>query len=205
MNNRVKCLRNLSILDNEELAIDLDPEDYDFDSLEEMKQVIINAFNGQLEDGLDRMQDVRDYINDLIGDREEDDIDDIFEYIIRQYDFEDHPETLRDAKEEYDQTMSALKSISKCLEVDEFKSMNEFIPPSEYVSVKNIVKEKSLPEDMEREIIGFMGKRKITGGKKRKTRKTRMNKKSKKQRKTRKTKTLRRTNRKHNRINIRRI
>jgi hypothetical protein len=179
MNNREKCLAKLSIFDNEDLTIDLEPDDYGFDTLEEVKQVILNAFNGKTENGLDSIHSAREYINDLIGDGEE---DDIFEFIMRKYDLEDHPETLRDAEEEYDEALKTLKIIAKCLEVDELKKMNQFIPPSEYISLKNIVKEKRLPEDMEREMIGFMGKTKIIGGKRRKSKNT---KRTKKQRKIR--------------------
>jgi len=62
--------------------------------------------------------------------------------------------------------------------------MNQFINPSEHISVKNIIKEKRLPEDMEEEVLGFIGKTKITGGKKRKTRKSRKTKRSKKSNKS---------------------
>lgn len=165
--NKEKCLTYLSILDNY-FDLDLDPQEYGFDSLEEIKQVITKAFNGQMENGLDSIQDARKYIVDLIGDGEE---DEIFEYIIRNYDLEDHPETMIDAREEYDQALKALNSLAKCLKMDEFKQMNQFIPPSKYISLKNIVKEKGLPEDMKREILGFMGTTKITGGKERKSKK----------------------------------
>lgn len=201
--NKAECLKNLAILDNEDLDMDVDPDDYGFDNLEEMKQVILNAFNGQMTNGLDRINDVREYIIDLIGDGEE---DEIFEFITRNYDFEDHPETLREAEEEYDQALKALTYLAKCLELDEFKRMGQFIPPSEHISIKNIVSEKRLPEDMEREVLGFMGKTKITGGKRRKSKKSR---KSKKQRKTTRKhkimKTRKRNNRKYKKRNITRV
>lgn len=180
--NKEKCLSYLSILNNEDLALDLDPDEYGFDSIQEIKQVITNAFNGQMENGLDSIQAAREYIIELIGDGEE---DEIFEYIMHKYDFEDHPGTFRDAEEEYEDALKTLQSLANCLEMDEFKRMNQFIPPSEHISLKNISKEKGLPEDMEREVLGFMGKTKITGGKRRKktikkrTRKTKKIKKRK--------------------------
>ena len=177
MNDKKTCLKKLSILDNKGLDIDLDPNDYGFVSLQEMKQVILNAFNGQLENGLNRMNNAREYINELIVDRDE---DDIFEYIMRKYDFEDHPETLRDAEQEYEEAKNDLTSLANCLKVDEFKRMNQFIQPSEQFGIKNIVKEKRLPEDMEREVIGFMGKTMLTGGRKRRSIKSRKSRNTRK-------------------------
>lgn len=174
--NKEDCLKNVSIFDND-LELDLDPKEYGFDDLEEIKDVIINAFNGKLDDGLDSIVYVKEYIHDLIGDGND---DELFEYIARKYDFEDHPETLRDAEEEYENALKTLNALYKCLDVDEIKRMNQFINPSQHISVKNIIKEKRLPEDMEGEILGFIGKTKITGGKKKKTKKLKMSKKSKK-------------------------
>lgn len=147
---------------------------YGFKEIKDLTDVVNAASKGQLEGGLNRLGDVRKYLMDALRDEKEN---------FRGYD---------DDYEELDNIVQDFEEVLEDLRPETFKQIINLATPEEKMMVRSISRqtEAKLPEEMQREITGFIG----TGGIKNKTKNKRSkrrykgNSKSVKRIKQRKTK-----------------
>lgn len=143
---------------------------YGFREIKDLTDVINAASKGQLEGGLNRLGDVRNYLMEALQHEKDN---------FRGYD---------DDYEELDNLVQDFEEIISHLEPRTFKDIIDLARPEEKMMVRSISRQKNvrLPEDMQKEIIGYVGvggkktktKRSKKGGQKKRTRKTRHAKKA---------------------------
>ncbi len=113
-----------------------------FTQANQLTGVINAAVNGQLEGGLNRLADVRRCLTAIM------------EYK------RDHFHGYDDEYDELEETMQEFEEVIDYLDPKNFGPMINLATPEEKMMVTSIIRQKSvkLPEDMEKEILGFLGK-----------------------------------------------
>lgn len=149
-----------------------------FRNIDEMVDVLNNALDGNNEDGLLRIKNIRNYLIDA-----------------KRYFSENYPFNYRwdeEAFDSHEEKLQLLTTLINDLEPNNFKKYAEVITPEEIMTLRSLSRQKRIPPEIEREISSYIGNKPRGGHKKskrskrRKTKKTRQNKKSKKTRKNRK-------------------
>lgn len=136
-----------------------------FRKIQDLNDVINLATKGQLEGGLNRVNDVRNYLMDALKHEQDN---------FRGYD---------DDQEDIDALTEDFEGIINDLEPETFKQIINLATPEEKMMVRSIARQGDvkLPEDVQKEITGFIG----IGGKKTKSKRTRKGGRRKTMRKTR--------------------
>lgn len=131
---------------------------------DEVITIVTNASQGMKENGLNRLNDVRNYLMDLEND------------LSAYYGFDD----------DYDQQeemMQILRTLIRDLNPKKFAQIHDIVRPSETIGLRSVARQKGLPREMEREIIDYVGVVPRGGRRKRSVTKKRHNKKMKTMRK----------------------
>lgn len=130
---------------------------YGFKEIKELTDVVNAAAKGQLEGGLNRLGDVRKYLMEALKHEKED---------FKGYD---------DDYEELDNLIQDFEEIIDDLDPNTFKQTINLASPEEKMMVRSIARQSQvkLPEEMQKEITGFIG----TGGIKRKKTKSKRSRK----------------------------
>jgi hypothetical protein len=146
-----------------------------FQDINEMSDVIENAGEGIKENGLLRLKNVRNYLINVRDDLNAD------------TPFVDHHD--EEAWEIHQEKIDLVNYLINALQPQNYARMADILTPEDIIVLRNMRRQKRIPEDMEREISSFVGI-KPEGGRnsrrKNKKRKTRKSKKAKKSRKTKK-------------------
>lgn len=129
-----------------------------FKSLDELNQVVINAFDGKKENGLLRLNNVRNYLQDILKYEE----GNSGAYIDDDYDI-------------YEEKLELLKQLIEDLEPSNFKELAELITPEQEILVGKLTDKQGLGSDVKGEIMEFMGTT-VKGGRKQRKTKRRKNK-----------------------------
>jgi hypothetical protein len=152
------------------------PEDYleknGIRDVSELPIIISNAIEGKKENGLSKLTNVRNYLRESL------------DYYRKVYGYDNGFESQEEVE-------FILRDLITNLEPTNFTKMAQLISPEEIINIKKVMRKKHMPEDIEREITSFVGKKPTGGYRKKGTkvlrkRKTRKLKKPKKRIKTNK-------------------
>ncbi len=151
-----------------------------FQNINEMSDVIENAGEGIKENGLLRLKNIRNYLINVRDDLNAD------------TPFIDHHD--EEEWEIHHEKIDLVNYLINALEPRNYARISEILTPDDIIVLRNMRRQKRIPEDMEKEISSFVGIKPEGGrnsrrkNKKRKTRKTKKSRKSRrnKKRKTRK-------------------
>jgi hypothetical protein len=152
---------------------------YGFKNMDEMVDILNNALEGQKENGLNRINDVRNFMIDT-----------------RDFLREERPSWFIRYRERFykdPRTFNAFENVINGLEHENFARMANIITPEEIMSLRSLARQKRLPHEMEREISSYVAN-KPRGGQNKSKRKRKTRKYKKKQK--RKTKISRKNYRK---------
>lgn len=124
------------------------PEDYlaknRLHSVSEIPTIIGNAMEGKKENGLYNLTNVRNYLRESL------------DYYRKVYGYDNGFESQEEVE-------PILQELIRDLDPENFRKMAQIITPQEIINVKKIMRKKNMPEDIEREIMSYVGK-KPTGG-----------------------------------------
>lgn len=118
--------------------------------ISEINFIIVNAIEGKKEDGLYRLKNVRDYLIDCL------------QYYKNVYGFDNEFESQEEIE-------FVLSELILDLEPNNFTKIAQIITPQEIIDIKGLSRKKGLPEDVEREILSFVGKTPVGGYRKKGT------------------------------------
>lgn len=148
---------------------------YHFRNRDEIIDILNNALDGQKENGLNRINDVRRFMIDT-----------------RDFLRQERPSWFvryREAFYKDPATFEAFQNVIDGLEPENFNRMANLITPEEIMSLRSLARQKRLPPEMEREISSYVANKPYGGQNKSKTKtKRKMNKTNKKKSKKYKSK-----------------
>jgi len=130
---------------------------YNLTSPDEVITIVTNASQGNKENGLNRLQDVRNYLIDLRTD------------LSNYY-------GLDDDYDKQEEMMQILNRLIRDVKPKKFAKMHDIVTPGEMIGLRSVARQKDLPREMEGEIIDYVGTTPRGGRRKRKTVKNRRNK-----------------------------
>ena len=187
--SRIRSIENF-IEDWDRLMFDLQDElptefiqPNGFQNIDEMVDVLNNALDGNKENGLLRIRNIRNYLIDT-----------------KRYFSDNYPFNYRwdeEAFDSHEEKLQLLTTLINDLQPNNFNRYAELITPKEIMNLRSLTRQKRIPPEIEREISSYIGNKPLGGQKKSKRRKTNKVKKTRNIRKNKKSKKLRKNRKSH--------
>lgn len=149
-----------------------------FTSLNELNDVVMNAMYGNKENGLLRINNVRNYLKDVLT-----------------YEENNSGAYTDDNYDEYEENLKLLNQLIEDLEPSNFKEIMELVTPEEEILVGRLTDKPGLGPDVKQEILEYVGMP-IKGGRKRNSKRRKSKSSTKRRTKRRKYKAGRRKTKK---------